>query len=300
MRGYKPIALAAALLSMLLLMGCAAPRTEPRSPDTFPSLAFNAAEVAQADHLVIAIPGALSSYTIFDPMLPLLDRDTTAIFYTLPGMDGTPLDRKVTLDGAAAEIAAFAASHPKARITLVGVSTGAAIAIETATRIGPRASVAAISTPAPGEAQRAGLRGLNNTLAIAARLGTLDRRKVWEAYYKVLLYGRGYAQAPQTAAKAETVLSENRKRITLPSLKLFRAHSADLNRWSLDNPETLAETDLVFFHGTVDPVFPPQPLQEFAARIPNAKVELVPGHGHLLFASDPNFFVRVGARMSAW
>jgi pimeloyl-ACP methyl ester carboxylesterase len=284
---------------------------------THDPLLYDAAEVAQADTLVILIPGALASVAIFGPAADWRGPGTAPVFYRFPGMDGLPLDRDLSIDGAAAAIAAFLDRHPGKRLRLVGYSTGAAIALTLATRM-PHADradrdlrIAAISPAVP----RAG--GLATRLATTAdiaaaalRARSLSPRPVWREYVRTLLFGRPGLADPVTAARSRALVTELAGRIATPDARLARAHTRDIRRWrppaqpgAWPDPDLAARTTI--HTGRDDPVFAVRQTLGLARALGGAakpaRVLAWPGQGHLLLLTAPEVLpaIRDGFRDTA-
>ena len=291
-----------AALALLMLWFLAACAPVPR-PGSDPLL-YDTARFARADHLIIGIPGALSPVKVMVPLERLASDRRAVAFYRLPGFDGRPADEFVNLDFAAAHIAATVRRGGFARVDLVGHSTGSAIAIEAAKRLRRETPdvdirIAAISTalPAP-QPVLAGARGALGTVGAAVRARSLSPRKVWLEYYRTLAYGPGADTDPQVAEAADALVAANAGRISLPEDGLGRRHTRALRQWRNTDPEVLQGVDITFYHGAVDPVFPPRAVARFARDLPNAKVQLIDGHGHLLMLTYPEVWARIQSQLA--
>lgn len=278
-----------ALLLCVLAAACAPQQAEPPSDP----LLFDASAMARADRVVIGIPGALTSIRVLQPIEGFATHTRAVAYFRLPGFDGRSASESIDLDRAAARIARLVAAHDLKRVDLVGHSTGAVIALEAAKDIralspDTKVHVSGISTalPAP-QPVLAGLRGAAGTLAAAARARSLNPRKVWLEYYRRLAYGPEVEASPTTAAAADSLVAANNDRITLPEDGLYRRHTRDLRRWTNPDPEALDGADITFYHGAVDPVFPPRPVRRFVNTLPDASVTFIDGHGHLILLTYP-------------
>lgn len=292
----------AALLSLVWLIGAC---TVPQQQDRSDPLLFDPAAMARADSAVVGFPGALTSIRVLAPLDAVATRNRAVAYYRLPGYDGRPEGEWVDIDRAAARIAGLVREYRLARIDLVGHSTGAVIALEAAKAIrqsSPQTDVRvhAISTalPAP-QPVLAGVRGAAGTVAAAVRAGSLDPRVVWLEYYRRLAYGPDAGTDPQVARAADALVAANDDRITLPSRGLGRRHTRDLRRWRNPDPERLAGARLDFYHGAVDPVFPPRITARFVEGLPGARLHLIAGHGHLLLLTYPQIWDRIIAAVRA-
>ncbi|MEM6373774.1 MAG: alpha/beta hydrolase [Pseudomonadota bacterium] len=292
---------AALLLVLWVLAAC----TVPQAPFASDPLLYDAAAFKQADRAVIGIPGALTSVRVLLPLKTVATRDRSIAFYRLPGFDGRPAEDWVDIDRAAMRIALLVEDEDISRVDLVGHSTGAVIALEAAkvirmarpdTDVRVHAISSALPTPQP---VLAGLRGAAGTLAAAARTRSLNPRTVWLEYYRRLAYGPNAADDPQVAQAADALVAANDARITLPSRGLGRRHTRDLRQWRNPAPERVAGARLTYYHGAVDPVFPPRVTSRFVATLPGADLNLIDGHGHLLLLTYSEVWDRILADIRA-
>ncbi|WP_299725035.1 alpha/beta hydrolase [uncultured Tateyamaria sp.] len=282
-----------------LISACAVPE-QRGGPDP---LQFDATAMEGANSAVVAIPGALTSIRVLFPLDAVASRNRAVAYYRLPGYDGRPEEEWVDIDRAAQRIARLVQENGLVRIDLVGHSTGAVIAIEAAkvirqTSPNTKVHLHAISTalPAP-QPVLAGVRGAAGTVAAAARAGSLKPRVVWLEYYRRLAYGPGAETDPQVAQAADALVAANDDRITLPSRGLGRRHTRALRQWRNKNPERLSGAQLDFYHGAVDPVFPPRITARFVDTLPGAKLHLIAKNGHLLLLTYPQVWDRIIAEI---
>ena len=292
-------------VALILLMGLLAACAVPKQPDASDPLLFDQKAMARASSAVIGIPGALTSIRVLFPLDTVATRDRAVAYYRLPGYDGRPEAEWVDIDRAAQRIARLVQEQDLKRIDLVGHSTGAVIAVEAAKAIRQTSPdtdvrVQAISTalPAP-QPMLAGVRGAAGTVAAAARTGSLNPRTVWLEYYRRLAYGPDSESDPQVAQAADALVAANDERITLPSRGLGRRHTRDLRRWQNQTPMALNGAQLDYYHGAVDPVFPPKITARFVNSLPDADLHLVQGHGHLLLLTYPQVWGQITANITA-
>lgn len=281
-----------ALLLCLLLAACAAPRA-PVAPDP---LLFDARDFGRAKSVVIGIPGALTSIKVFLPIEEWRTPDRTIAYYRLPGFDEHPGDTPLSVNAAAARIATFARDGGFEEVYLIGHSTGAAIALETAKalrRVRPdtKVHIAGISTalPAP-QPFLAGLRGAKSTISAAARAGTLRPRDVWIEYYRRLSYGRDTSKHLEVIAAANARIAAGGSQIDLPPTGVTRRHFQAILGWQNARPERLDGVEMTFWHGAEDPVFPPRPVRRFIDTLPGAELRLLPHHGHVILLTYPEIW----------
>lgn len=280
----------------VFLTACALPPTTTSDP-----LLYDPAQTGRAETVVIGIPGALTPITVLSPMERFRTSRRAVVYYRLPGFDGRPGEEAIDIGFAADRITRFVQENALSRVHLIGHSTGAAIAFESAIRIRStlpetEVQVAAISSalPAP-QPTLAGIRGGLGTLAAAARVGSLNPRKVWLEYYRVLAYGRGSRRTQQVAAAADQLVAANEGRIEIPQDGLARRHWAAIRRWPGPEVEALEGVPVTFFHGAGDPVFPLPALRRFSVTLPDAKIIAYQDNGHLLFLSYPQVWQDVSA-----
>ena len=284
---------------MLWCAACAVP--EPSDPSD--PLLFDPTAMARADSAVIGIPGALTSIRVLAPISGFATPDRAVAFYRLPGFDGRPAQDWVNIDFAANRIAALVHGAKLQEVHLIGHSTGAVIALEAAKAIRRTApntdvTVSAISSalPAP-QPVLAGVRGAAGTVAAAYRSRSLDPRTVWLAYYRRLAYGPAAKTDPVVARAADSLVAANTDRIALPEDGLARRHTRALRRWTNPAPQDLAGATLTYYHGAVDPVFPPRVTQRFVNTLPAARLHLIDGHGHLLLLTYPQIWDDIAATL---
>jgi pimeloyl-ACP methyl ester carboxylesterase len=283
----------------LLLFWLAACAVPDRYNTSDPML-FDAGALERADSAVIGVPGAFTSIKVLAPIDDFATPTRAVVYYRLPGFDGRPEDEWVVIDRAAARIAKLVRDAALSRVDLIGHSTGAVIALEAAKEIRRTApnvdvSVTAISSalPAP-QPILAGVRGAAGTLAAATRARSLDPRTVWLEYYRRLAYGPQADATPAGIRAADALVAANDDRIELPDRGLGRRHTRALRRWTNPDPGAAAGARLTYYHGAVDPVFPPRLTKRFTDTLPGANLRLIKGHGHLLLLTYPEIWTLIG------
>jgi pimeloyl-ACP methyl ester carboxylesterase len=293
------MARALTMLACLALAGCAAP--DPVVPDVRPMLTL-VGDPDRTRDLVIVIPGALTSVHAYDDV-PLA-HGAALVGYRFPGIDGRPRDRPVKIGQAGAEIAAYVRAHPARQVRLIGMSTGGPIALEAAKRIhGSKVEVevAILSSalPAPATAL-ATVAGLSDIADASGRAHSLDRIEVFGEYYRTLLLGRGHYRNPALATYSADVAERIKTYLRLPGDGITRSQGANLLVWTLQHPEDLSGTRILFLHGAQDPVFPIAGVRRLAARLPEARVITYPLSGHLLLATEPSVYADMEAAFREW
>ncbi|WP_299612006.1 alpha/beta hydrolase [uncultured Tateyamaria sp.] len=287
------------LILCLWMVACAAPHVaDPSDP-----LLFDMGAMARADRVVVGIPGVMTSINVLQPIGAFETPDRAIAYFRLPGFDGRPSEESIVIDRAAQRIVDLVRTYDLDRIDIIGHSTGAVIALEAAKDLRtelPHVDVhvfgIATALPAP-QPLLAGVRGAMGTVAAAARTGSLNPRTVWLEYYRRLAFGADVETTPASANAADALVEANSDRITLPEDGLYRRHTRDLRRWKNPNPETLKGTEITFFHGAADPVFPPRPTRRFVETLPDAELNFIAGNGHLLLLTYPQVWDRIGASL---
>lgn len=253
-------------------------------------LIFDPNAVAQADTLVIAVPGALASVAIFDPVVAWVPEGFVRVAYRFPGLDGRAVSPALDLDAAAQEIIEFIALHPGKQVHLLGYSTGGAVVLNVAAGLKTPINVALMSPAvARGGGVRTGLKGARDVIGAAWRARSLKPRAIWLEYYKTLLFGRRVTRDGALNAHAQAVIQARLPKIVMPEGGLPQAHTAHLRRWKVPAREELAQARIRVFVGLADSVFSTAQSREMATQI-GADVVGYAGQGHLLFATQPEVF----------
>lgn len=256
---------------------------------SFPSFIYDAEAVTKAERLVICAPGALTRVEIFDPVSAW--HGWVPVFYPFPGLDGRALSPPLDIEAAAAQIVAFARAHPKKQIGLLGFSTGGAIALEAAARLGVEVRTVAI---APGLPQAGGWRTMlattGDVLGAALRVRSARVRAVWLEYYRVLLFGREVLRHADTRDRSREIVAARAPRMVYPEGGLLRAHAQGLKRWTGPEAGLPAPGHVTLLIGSEDPVFSTAQTRAFAQRLGDVALQVFPGHGHMLFLTDQSVF----------
>lgn len=276
------------LMALLTLVGCT--RVELPALGAQNPMRFAAEELDRADKLLVLIPGAFASVTLFGEKTRWQRAGYGVVEYRFPGLDGLPLDHRLAVDSAADQIALLARTLPDKPLYLLGYSTGSAIAIAAAERLNNRKiKIAALSSavPYPGTLTT-GLNGAVDIIAAAVRARSVNPQKVWLSYYETLLFGRKGLRNPALREEIARFRAAAEGRLSAPSSQLSSAHSSGVRNW---RPSfATANAEIRFFHGEEDPVITRGQIRRFAARIPGAQIHGYPDHGHLLFLTAPNVF----------
>ncbi|WP_299695344.1 alpha/beta hydrolase [uncultured Tateyamaria sp.] len=258
------------------------------------AILYDAKEVARADHLVIFVPGVLSSIQIFDAAKPHLPKNTASAYYRFPGLDGVPLAPALQVDLAAREIALLADTYPNHELTLVGYSGGAAIVLEASQLLGsPRAANLALISPTPpfGGGLETRLRTTRDVLAVSVRLGTLDISKIWPEYWKVLAFGWDNYRSGARAEEVERLLERERSNIVIPRREIAKAHTQSLQRWELSSNFDARRLRIGVFYGAKDPVFSEKQTEALIQQLGGAeRTQRYPDQGHIPIITEPRLF----------
>ncbi|WP_298841676.1 alpha/beta hydrolase [uncultured Roseobacter sp.] len=241
-----------------------------------------------ADRIAILVPGAHAAVSIFDPAEAWAAEGYALVRYRFPGLDGRPVHPPLDISEAAREIADFVAAHGSEKIRLLGYSTGGAIALDAAALIGGDALRVALMSAAVEKAGgvATGFRGALDVAGAALRVRSVDVHAVWLEYYKTLLFGREDRENP----KAKQFIDERLDEIVMPDEGKPRAHTDDLRRWRLPALPDLPAEHCHLFVGLADPVFSLAQTRGMAQNLGGVAITGYPGHGHLLFLTEPRVF----------
>lgn len=233
-------------------------------------------------------------------VLPLAARHFRVIAPDLPGHGFTTGAKDLSLPGVAAAIRALLDSLSASPVIIAGHSAGAAVAIRMALDMpAPPAALVSVGgalQPFPGMAgalfpAMARLLFLNPLVPALFSMRTLIPGET----------GRFLARATGSRIDAEGIALYER---------LFRAPShvagalgmmANWDLWPLEREMPRLAVPLRLLHGERDAAVPPSVSRTVARRVASARVEILPGLGHLAHEEQPETFVTylVGAAESA-
>jgi pimeloyl-ACP methyl ester carboxylesterase len=167
-----------------------------------------------------------------------------------------------------------------AKATLIGLSAGAAIALDAALEIPDRVDRLVLSGPAPsGYVASSSGAPLPFTADVIAALKAADYKKVTE----VLLATPVFAAPPSAQPLVRQMVTENDRMWTIPRQLMKGPPQPAMPRL-----ESVRVPTLVLI-GERDE-FQREPAELLAARIPGARLVRVPGGGHLLNLTSPKEF----------
>lgn len=283
-----------ALAAGLLLAACAGTPEATRPP------LYTTAMATAPEEITFLLPGALTTAGIFGAANDWETDRHQVVEYRLPGMRGEPLTPALDILRAADQVAAYANRHPRARINLLGYSTGGAIAVEAAGRIddSARVRVVAVSsaTPFPGAAF-AFLRGVLGVVGTSIAVGTLDAQTIWDEYFITLYLGSGWRNSPEKRAIADDIRRAFEGRINKPGEGRGRSQSGSLIGWALSEDARASDATITFFHGENDPVFPLAQVRHLAARL-DSTLCVLPEDGHMVLLSRNDLIDRIARVLS--
>lgn len=271
-----------------LLSACAARAPAP-SELGVTTLQADRAALAAGDKAVVLFPGALNGLDIFGPRDRWTEAGYAVAAVPMPGLDGAPL-RPLKLRAAARDVAALLGSAPDAKVRLLGFSTGASLALETAAVLGPGRDVrVAVVGALPGfpAAFRAGLSSSADILGIMLRRGSADIGGAWDAYYPRLLFGREGARDPQNRQRAQAIRAARAQGLVNPSVGMLSAQVGDVAWWNGRLSGPIDHVPTLFLHGADDPIVSLRAARRFAEIAPNRRFEATPSRGHLLLRTNP-------------
>lgn len=222
-------------------------------------------------------------------------RDVTLLAVDRPGYgrsDPAPRGQWATVWAAADDIAGVLESLHAERVGVVGWSAGGRVALALAARHPELVErVAVLATPAPDDelpwveaAQRTVLDGLRDAPAEVAH-AELDRRLASHDPDDPF-YGSAFwlLAAAMSEGAAFPGLGETARAAFAQGTGGLAADIAgwSLRPWGFEPEDVTAKTLLLY--GSKDPLAAPRHGRWWQERLPNARLEVVPGEGHLLVA----------------
>ena len=265
-------------------MKISAPTTDIRD------LVYDPSELEAAQAIAVLVPGALSRISMFEAADSWRMKGYGLVHYRFPGLDGRPISPPLNIRQAAEEIVALAARFPNKPLRLLGFSTGGAIVLTAARQLSGDLRVALLaSAVSRGGGVETFRRGVQEMAAAAMRAGTINRRRVWLEFYRVLLFGRDVLKDVELSERAEDIIKARWDKIVYPDEGRPEAHTRDLRRWTLPKYTRFAPAQARMFWGMNDTVFSKAQQMRLAGKI-GAPLTGYRGQGHLIFASFPAVF----------
>jgi pimeloyl-ACP methyl ester carboxylesterase len=230
-----------------------------------------------ADPAVVLLHGAGMDHTVFAAQArALAHHGRRVLAFDLPGhgrSDGPPRD---SIAGLADWVLAAADAAAVRRFRIAGHSMGALVALETAARAGDRAEGLALIGFAPEMR-------VHPDLLAAARAGEHAAVELMTAW-SFALHGRlGASRTPGVFLPGGAL--RLLERAARPSLALDLA-ACDAYRGAADSAGKIRCPVLLLLGGG-DRMTPPARAQAFAPRFADARVQVLPGAGHLLMLEEP-------------
>jgi pimeloyl-ACP methyl ester carboxylesterase len=251
------------------------------------------------DNLVVLCHGAPGA-GIFDPdPVETQARNVRLLSVDRPGYGGShpvAAGQWATVAAAADDLAAVLEGLQVERIAVAGWSAGGRVALALAARRPDLVDrVVVFATPAPDaevpwmpSGQRDALerlRSLAPEKAHAELVGRLNSVVPEDPYAPEALWLLGACAADEAVLQTDGVRARLGEMLQAAFAQGARGLAADiagysLQPWGFEPEEVQAETLLVY--GSSDPVADPRHGRWWHSRLPNARLEIVPGAGHLL------------------
>jgi magnesium chelatase accessory protein len=247
-------------------------------------------EIALHRPTVLLLHGTGAATHSWRDLAPLLARSFTVVAPDLPGHGFTehPPAAQMTSAGMARLVAALVRALDLQPSLVVGHSAGAAIAarmiLAKLIRPVPMVSLNGALSPMPGP---------NGTLyPIAARLLTNTPVVPWV-----------FALQARRPGAVDRLLAATGSRIDADGRKFYAriisqpGHVAGalrmMSRWDLDIDLPALDVPVTLVVGDKDGMVPPEEGARLAARLPNARVVMLPGLGHLAHEEEPALVARL-------
>jgi magnesium chelatase accessory protein len=236
-------------------------------------------EIALHRPTILLLHGTGASTHSWRDLAPLLARTFTVVAPDLPGHGFTehPPAAQMTSAGMARLVAALMRALDLQPSLVVGHSAGAAI--------GARMMLAKLIRPVP-------MVSLNALYPIAARLLANTPVVPWV-----------FAMQARRKGAVDRLLAATGSRIDADGRKFYArlisrpSHVAGalrmMSRWDLDIELAELDVPVTLVVGDKDGMVPPEEGERLAARLPNARVVMLPGLGHLAHEEDPALVARL-------
>ena len=220
----------------------------------------------------------------WEPVVDLLAEHYEVILFDNRGIGGSDTPPgPYTVAAMAADTRRVLSEAGIERARVLGASLGGMIAQELALETPEHVEKLVLACTTPGGSNAAPMP--DRTVQLMAEAPTLEPHVALRKFVENAL-------APDPAEDLVERILAHRIETSQPASAWFSqaAAGAAFDAWDRI-PELEAPTLVV--HGTADAVVDPANAELLAERIPNARLELFPGCGHLLFWEQPERFVRV-------
>lgn len=279
------------LLAPFLSLAACSNLPPPQRADVQP-MVHDGHAVKGVKRAIVLVPGALASVELFAPVMEWDIPDSTVIAYRFPGVDGMELDHRIDIVDSGAMIARALNALEVEEVYLIGYSTGGPIALETARRLDTdKVQMALISSASDSPA--ASLASIRGAVDIVKAMFRSKQQGIDEAMvenYRTLLYGRDHFSKDDLAEQSRQMATVKRGQIVKPPNKMTMAHMADLLTWQFEDPASVYDDRIGFFHGAEDSVFSERLTRRYARRLQAEAFHSYEGQGHLLFVTEPHLF----------
>jgi 3-oxoadipate enol-lactonase len=227
---------------------------------------------------------------MFAPVAERLTDTVRAIVWNLPGYGGRPLDRSLTFPGLAALLAADLDALGIDRAIVLGHSIGGMVAQELAAAYPERVRALVLSATTPAFGSRD---GSFQREFVQARLGPLDAGQTMaQLAAEVAPRLLGSATAPDAALALARLMSE------VPEAT-FRAAVACLVTFDRRADLARIAVPTLLMAGEEDANAPLKTMTRMAETIPGARLEVLPGVGHLAPLECPDRYAEIVRRFLA-
>jgi pimeloyl-ACP methyl ester carboxylesterase len=239
---------------------------------------------------LVLVHGVGSDGRMFAPVVKQLAGSVRIINWDLPGYGGKPLDGPITFAGLAAALAADLDTFGIGQAVILGHSIGGMLALELAAAFPHRVSGLILSATTPAFGSRD---GSFQREFLQARLGPLDSgRTMAELAQEAAPRLVGSGAAPEAVAELTRLMA------AVPEAT-FRAALACLV--TFDRRADLANIRMptLLIAGEEDTNAPLKTMTRMAEAIAGARLEVLPGTGHLAPLECPDRYAEIVRRFLA-
>lgn len=233
---------------------------------------------------MVLIHGLGSERGVWAPVVPELAERFDVIAIDLPGFGQSPMPPggEADLEAQAAAVSSLLDELGIAEAHFVGNSMGGRLALELA-RIGRAIDVVAISphgafTPSEGKRERAMIRAQRVLSRLVAPLGTLPfRTRLGRRMFLSGAFGHPESVSPEAAARLVEFFGGSEG---------FETALESINSRNLEGLEQI-ECPVLVLWGDRDRLLSPKQGPRISARIEGARLQYLPGLGHVPMWDDP-------------